>query len=358
MSNDANLIYIAPTVAAYGGANIAWQMPFPVLAAAGHDASGERAFAGTMPSATLSARGGANAALEAPMGLLTITATSVGLGTAALAMPAPTLASSATATGKGSAALTFGSIGVNTYSLVGYSGAVLSVTLTGGYTLAATGTTGNVGGAALTLPLYDLTASGSQPNMGDASLLMPSARLGAQAQAWLAMPSATLTAVGTAVVAVTYEAYAVNLNHTPRPGVDLVDEVTHYTNYAFDRIVRYKNSYYGMNSTGLYLLEGVTTDTWAVQTAETDFKSAQKKTVETAYFGGRMPPASTVSLIARENAANTYNYTTPRGAHAQNYRQAFGRGIKARYYALGLSGTDHFDLDSVTLNVTTLARKV
>ncbi len=116
-------------------------------------------------------------------------------------------------------------------------------------------------GAAITAPLFKLSASGTAQNYGGASLLAPSPRLGAQAQAWLIAPGATLTAAGTAVVTATYEAYALNLNHPPaQRGIPEIDELTRYTNFPFTHIVRYQNSYYGANSTGLYLLEGTTDD--------------------------------------------------------------------------------------------------
>lgn len=176
-------------------------------------------------------------------------------------------------------------------------------------------------------------------------------------------PSARLVAVGHAVVAVSYEAYSLNLKHQD---ADSPDELTHYTNYPFDRIVRYKNSYYGMNATGLYLLEG-TTDfaepaptlvPWAFKTAMTDFELPNLKTVNWAYFGGRMGPAATISIHYGDTGEQNYAYTTPRGASAQNYRQPFGRGIKSRYYAFEAEGAGVLSLDSILFDVAKMARKV
>jgi hypothetical protein len=362
---SATFAYTAtkPTLASATGAVIGLVAPAAFTTSAGHDSTGENSLTYTLPAPKLTALGGANASLKMPSGVLSIGATVTNFGAAALTAPSATVTAAATATASARAALTFGSVLGTTYDIVGFSGAVISVTVGGSPTVKASGTVGGTASATITLPLYNLSAAGSAQSHGGASLLMPAPFLSTSgALAWLMSPSAQLTAIGSATVAVTYEAYAVNLNHTPRPGVDPVDEVTHYTSYPFDRIVRYKNSYFGMNSTGLYLLEG-TTDVgadvaWAWKTGETDFKSPQKKTVEMAYFGGRLPPASVVSLIAREDAPVTYSYTTPRGAHAQNYRQPFGRGLKARYYSFGVAGSGELAIDSVTLNVTTLARKV
>ena len=346
------------SVTAYGGAFAILTAPAPTLYALGHDSTGENSFVYTAPSPVLSTFGGASINLTAPAPTLATTATGTNWGSAALTAPTSTLISTGTVSGTAQIGLAAPSP-----NLIGYGGAVCSITLTDSPTVLATGATGSTGGAQITAPLFELTASGTAQNYGSANLVAPAARLGAQAQVYLIAPGATLTAIGSAVVTATYEAYALNLNHTPRKGNEVVnDEMTRYTNFPFTHVVRYQNSYFGANSTGLYLLEGTTDDgapiEWEVKTAYTDFDSAQHKTLEMAYFGGRLGPEATISLFAGEQTTNPYEYTTPRGAAAQNYRQPFGRGQKARYYALGASGDDVVTIDSITLNVATLARKV
>lgn len=313
------------------------------------------------PPPTVSAYGGATAALAAPSFILTITGTVTNWGNAAITPPAATISATGTVSATAGAALL-----LPMSKLVGYFGAVSSITLDNGPTISATGTSGTIGGASIVAPLYDLTATGSVHGLSYANLIAPSARFGATAQAWVIAPGATLTAVGHAVVTATYEAYALNLNHTSRYSagqpVKPTDELTHYTNFPFTQIVRYQNSYFGANSTGLYLLEGTTDDgapiEWDVQTAITDFGTPQLKTVEMAFFGGRLGPAAEITLFVGETAADPYTYTTPRDTTAKNYRQAFGRGLKARYYALAVKGTDELVLDSVTLNIAKLARRI
>lgn len=238
-----------------------------------------------------------------------------------------------------------------------------SISISGGPILQASGKVGGVGYATITAPLFELTAGATKQNGGSAVLMAPSPRMATTGAAWVLAPGARLTAIGTAVVAISYEAYALNLKHA---NPDSVDELTHYTNYPFDRIVRYKNSYYGMNSTGLYLLEGTTdfaepTPTkvpWAFKTCMTDFKTPNLKTVNWAYFGGRMAPAATVSIHFGDTGEQSYAYATPRGASAQNYRQPFGRGIKSRYYALEAEGDGELSLDSLMFDIAKSARKV
>lgn len=349
---------LPPVLFIAGGASLAISPPLPALSSTGHSSMGEQAAAFSAPSPTLLAFGGTNAGLAAPSPTLTTAGTVTTSATAGPMAPSPTLVATGTVD-----AMAHADITTPSPNLVGYSGAVCSITLIGGHTVQATGTSGGIGGATITVPLFELSASGTAQNYGSADLIAPSARLGGQAQAYLIAPGATLTAVGTATVTAAYEAYVLNLNHTPRKGNEVVnDEMTRYTNFPFTHVVRYQNSYFGANSTGLYLLEGTTDDgapiEWEVKTAFTDFDSAQHKTLEMAYFGGRLGPEATISLFAGEQTTNPYEYTTPRGAAAQNYRQPFGRGQKARYYALGASGDDVVTIDSITLNVATLARKV
>lgn len=328
------------------------------LVAAGHNSAGEQSAELTMPMPTLDITTGANSAPTAPSPTLSTTGTVTILAIATLASPLPALVTAGTVSGTSNAALR-----APIATLVGYSGAVCSVTIDGSPALAASGVTGAIANAALKCPLFELTAGATAQNHGSANLLAPSPEMGRTAQAWLTAPGAQLTAIGHAVVTATYEAYATNLKHNPRPGVEPHDEVTHYTNFPFTHVVRYQNSYYGANSTGLYLLEGTTDDVtpipWNWKTATTDFKSPQNKTVASAYFGGRLGPAETVTLYAGDGSQeNVYNYTTPRDGLAQNHRQVFGKGVKKRYYSLGLSGTGKFELDNIELDVRLTSRKI
>jgi len=328
----------SPTLVSYTGAAAQLRTTTkPSLSA--HVTIGSVASASVKPAApTLSAHTGATVSLQPPTP--TLAAEVLGGGLADVALSVTTRA-----------------------KLVGYGGAVCSVTV-GSATLTATGTTGGVASVQATCPLFELTSEATAQNHGGASLVAPSPRLGVQAQAWLTAPSARLTAIGSAVVTATYEAYAVNLGHRPRvTNQELpIDEVTHYTNFPFTHVVRYKNSYYGANSTGLYLLEGTTDDgtaiPWAVKTAMDDFKTPVKKTVAAAYFGGRFGPASTVQLHAGEDTPNTYSFSTPRDALAQNHRQVFGKGVKERYFALGASGTGTVELDTIELETHNMTRRI
>jgi Concanavalin A-like lectin/glucanases superfamily len=361
---NVSIFPASPTLNGFGGSTAAFTAPAPTFFAAAHNSAGENDFTYTAPRATLSAFGGVTAKLKPPGPTLSITATVMNLGRATLVAPAATLDVTSTVSGIAYANLTFGLSGGGSYDLIGYGGAVCSVTLTGSPTVQATGTSGSIGGAQITAPLFELTALGTAQSYGGANLLAPSPELGRTIQAWLVAPGAQLTAIGTAVVVATYGAYTVNLKHMPRgPGQEAaVDEVTHYTNFPFTHVVRYRDSYYGANSTGLYLLEGTTDDAasipFAVKTGTTDFGSPEKKTVSSAHFSGRFGPASTIGIQSGEGTANSYSFSTPRDALAQNHRQVFGKGVKEKYHALSVSGTSVFELDSIELDTRKTTRRI
>ena len=414
----ANVLAPQFSLAAFGGATANLVSASPTLSASGHNSSGENDFAGVAPMASLVFAGGANARLTAPRPVLSVSARFTAVGKANLKAPAPLLAATGTVptlakaalsapmaslvflgggnggltapspalaitgtvTGWGSAALAAPSsqltasgttsavasaaLSAPMASVIGYSGAVCSITLTGKPTLQATGTSGGVGNATLTCPLFELTTSGTRQNVGQANLIAPSPRMGATAQAWLIAPGAVLTAIGTAVVTATYEAYSVNLKHAARAGSNeaLIDEVTRYTNFPFDRIVRYQNSYFGVAADGLYLLEGTTDDGAAiactVKTHISDFDAPEKKTVVSAHIGGRFGPTATVTLHVGETGQTAYSYTTPRGQLAQNYREKFGRGIKDRYFGLEVATTGALEIDQLELEINKLTRRI
>lgn len=342
---------------AFGGGSSAGTLRAPTL-------FGTRVFAElatAVPSVRGAGSGGGFAALTLPPTAGGASGTVTIMAVADIRLSAPTVDASGVVAGVAAAAGRLPRL-----NLAGYGGAVCSVAI-GGATLAASGVASAVGKATATLPLFDLDARGTARAYGSAEAELPALMPSPSGAGWAVLPGLQLTAIGSAVVAATYEAYAVNLNHTPRPGVEAVDEVTRYTNFPFRQVVRYRGSYYGVAADGLYLLEGTTdyapTPTpvaYAVRTCLTDFKSPQLKTAESAYFGGRLGAAATVTLYAGEDPAglNAYAFSTPRGASAQTHRQVFGRGLRARYFALGLAGSDELQLDSLDINYAISNRRI
>lgn len=346
----------------YGAANST--MALPMLRAYGTGRESHNDLNVSLPAFQVSAFAGANSGTSLPMLTAEATGTVTGIGKANVTLAALTI------TGSGVVAYTANAvIALPAVTALGYTGAVLSVTLQDGFVLQASGTTGGVGSLTATLPAFEVSAIGTAQTYGTADITLPAITVGTTGRLDITLPGFTLTAIGTATITATYEAYALNLNHAPRQQRGIqgendppVDELTRYTNFPFTHVVRYKNSYYGVAAGALYLLEGTTDDavpiSYAVQTAKTDFGMTELKTVVSAYMGGRLGAAETVSLVVGESSTQTLSYTTPRGAKAQNYRQRFGLGIRDRYYALRLEGQSTFALDTVDFEVNKLTRSI
>ena len=353
----------APTLVALGGATAArgLRFPRPTLVALGGATAAPNL---RLPRPTLVASGTVEnvGQFSGKIPALKLTATAIvgTVGNARLQLPEFTLQASAITGTVGNAALI-----APDWTLAAYAGAVLSVDVSRQLTptLKASAITGTVGKAVLTLPLMTLTASGTNSEGGRANLLIPAPTMVQGAVAYLIAPGFTLTAIGQATVALAYEAYAVNLQHASE---GQPDQATRYTRFAFDCIVRYQGSYFGMNAQGLFLLEGPTDYALptplpipaAVRTGITDFKSSEKKTLVSAYFAGRMGPDATVTLYAGETGEEAYAFATPRGEAIQNHRQKLGRGVKNRYFALGVATAGALELDGLELLVEKLTRRI
>jgi hypothetical protein len=357
VSNSVQLLLPAITseLPSFGSASIV--PPSPTLYAVGRSSAGDFSAHVAPPSPTMAAYAGANASITAPGPSLSITATVTGFGAASISAPSPVIAALGTVSTLGSADL-FPPIP----TIVGYSGAVIDITMQDGMQLHATGVTGAIGRASLTLPLFELAATGTMENYGGADLLAPMPALGGQGQAWIQPVMAYMEAIGTATVMATFEAYAVNLQHTADADGVTVDEVTRYTNFPFTHVVRYKNSYFGANSTGLYLLEG-TTDAgtaipYEIETHPDTFGHPGMKTAVSAYLSGRIDPELTAKIVAGQDAPQTYSYASPRGATAQTHRVKFGRGVKDRYLAVGLAGHGVLELDEIELEIDKHKRRI
>ena len=232
-------------------------------------------------------------------------------------------------------------------------------------TVRASGTMGSVGRIVATLPMITVDMSATALAHAALEVVLPMLVPSQSGRIVSVLPMMQTALSGRMVVAVTYEAYAVNLKHTPQPGVEPINEVTRYTNYPFNQIVRYQDKYYGVADTGLYELTGTTdyatTPTaipWAFKTAMTDDKVDEKKTVRALRFSGRVGPAATVTLFSGESGNEAHAYTTPRDATPQNHREKLGRGIKGRYYAVAVAGDGVLNLDGLEPEVDQLTRKL
>lgn len=347
------------TLKSYTGARATLTAPKGVLRSVAHDSTGERAFKGIAPMGQLVARTGATARMEAPMGTLVSSITVPISVRAELTGPAGSLVSSSTVGVLVQADLRLSRAG----TLVATTGAQTGMAAPVGV-LQAVATVGALARFAGSVPMGELSAMMTAGIVVRAELVAPMIRPAPRAAAQLVAPMGRLTAIASAVVEVTYEAYAVNL----RPGPKMPNQVTRYTNFPFNQILRFQGRYIGVADDGLYQLGGATDydpDTptgppWSWHTGMTDFNSSQHKNVREAMFAGRLGPRATAAVSVREATDRTYAATIVRGTSAQNHRIKMGRGLKARYWSFGLSDAagGECDVDRVEFDVAELGRKL
>lgn len=157
------------------------------------------------------------------------------------------------------------------------------------------------------------------------------------------------------------EAYSMNVR------TDIADagggnELTHYTDFPISQVVRFNGRHYGLSPLGLFCMEGDTDDgapiKWEVQTGVTDFGAREIKHVPSVYVGGRLGPGAAFTVHEGEKRDASYRYSTPRGQAAQNYRQHFGKGLRARYYSFTLTGESEFELDGLHFELAASKRRL
>lgn len=226
------------------------------------------------------------------------------------------------------------------------------------------GVTGGVGRINAALPMLTAEMNATLGVFGIIRAALPMLVPGPYGRIVSMLPMMQATLAGRTVVAVTYEAYAVNL----KPGPKMPNQVTRYTNYPFNQILRFQGRYIGVADDGLYLLGGDTDydattpvgPAWSWHTAITNFKSNQIKGTREAIVSGRLGPAVTASVSVGEKADDTYAAQVVRGSTAQNHRIKYGRGLDAVYWSFGLSDPAGgvCEVDSIEFDVTEQRRKV
>ncbi len=302
--------------------------------------------------------GGATAKLTAPAFAVNLTGTFPNIGRLTVSLPAL----------RTSGSVTIGEIGgiaarARALTAQGYGGANL-VGVLGTLDAAGSGRSGNVARAALVLPKLAVMANGTVNGVNRAEIILPALAAGPYGSGAATFGALAALGYGRLVVEIIYEAYAINLKprESRRPGTKPINEVTRYADVPFDGQFMYQGNCYGWGPGGLYLIGGETDDTvpipYVMRTHPDDFGSTEKKTMRSAYFGGRFGPDATITLISGKEGENAYPYTTPRGVVAQNHRQKFGRGIKDRYLALEIAGEGALELDNFDPEVDKLTRRI
>ncbi len=340
------------TLAAYGGARAALTAPMGTLEILTHTTPIGDGM--TAPMGVLAARGGARVpGLTAPMGTIAGTMSVPIIGRADLSAPMGTLSAAGTVSQFARA-----SIAAPMGELAARGGAVASLTGPMG-TLATAATVGIVARAALSAPMGELSASASEGIWARAVLVAPMFEPSRTARAALTAPMGRLLARAHTVVAVVYEAYAVNLQPS-----DSVHEVTRYEEWEFDRILRWRDQYYGVRADGVYPLGGdldlAEPIAWTIHTGTSNLGSRQEKACREGWLHGRVGTGLQATVTVGEGTPQTYDAIVQAGENAQATRAKYGRGLKGVYWSYGFSDPDGgpADIDALHFDAAELTRKV
>ncbi len=134
------------------------------------------------------------------------------------------------------------------------------------------------------------------------------------------------------------------------------NETTIYTPYEFDSILRIFNKYYGVKSTGLYLLEGVDDDgvniDVKIKTSMMDFGTALHKRVPYMYMDSD-----------NDTLITPFIDDVPSEQHQSGFagrRTKLGRGNSGRFWGFEVVNVEgnEFKLGSLEAYAQTLNRKV
>lgn len=345
-------------VSDFGAAADNLTLPMLTLDASMHQAEGENHVDVTLPMLTLEADMGGQINGTLPMPTLDAAMTGTAVITVDITLPMLTLDAGMTA----SEVVTF-DLRLPMLTLESYFGGEVQVDLPM-VTLGANITAGGLITFDLRLPMFTLDAQATRQNSGWIEATLPMLVPVASITADLTLPMLQLDAQITAVVAVTYEGYAVNLR--AEDGTVGGFQVSHYTGFPFLQILRFQGHYYGLAADGLYKLEGAddagAAIPWNWKTGFTDFGTSHFKQVNSVYVGGRRGVGSVFTSYHGESAggAVAQTHANVRLADAQTHRQKFGMGNKATYFALGeVDATGGaMDTESLDFEVNVLKRKV
>lgn len=210
------------------------------------------------------------------------------------------------------------------------------------------------------LPAFSVEASGIVGIVGFFDITLPGFESSPYGDMDITLPLFQVFAtgmVGDQVEAL--EAYSTNLRSDIEGGGN---EMTRFTEFPFLRVLYFNGDYYGLAADGLHRIEGERDGDapikWEVSTGTTDFGARELKHIPSCYVGGRFGPAAKFVVHEGERRDFSYCYMTPRGQTAQNYRQHFGKGLRARYFSFTLSGENEFELDGLHFEVAASKRRI
>ena len=192
-------------------------------------------------------------------------------------------------------------------------------------TLQATGVAGEAGTSDLTFPVFTITSTGRGSYAGTASIILPAFVLEATLETDLA------SSLTSGVVDITV--YTMNLSNFG---------VSTFTNYPFNSYCQFKGSYLGAKSDGIYLLSGtqdVATDIDVEMLKESIGQEVSNKKGIPVIYADLETDGQYDLTIKSEDQEQAYpGIPYHDGLRLQKIK--IGRGLKGRYFGVGLKNRD------------------
>lgn len=139
--------------------------------------------------------------------------------------------------------------------------------------------------------------------------------------------------------------------------------VTEYTSFPFNSFARYNGVYLAAGATGLYLLGGEDDDSvaisWNIVTGQSDDKKSEMKRIPEILMGLRYDGALKVRVWKDDDESYEYTLANFREGVLHQARVKPGRGLRSRYFKVGVSGTGPtLELDSLQLVTPAVTRRL
>jgi PKD repeat protein len=171
--------------------------------------------------------------------------------------------------------------------------------------------------------------------------------------AYLVLPMPRLDAYANIVSIESYRVFAINLKNLG---------ISEYTNYGFNSICKFDGQYYGMNSGGIYILEG-DTDAGSpieavIETGRDDFKMRNVKHLADAFITMRGDGEYILGFITEDGQLYEYPIATEM-LEAGTIKVDGGKGGCSQYWGIKFRNTNgaKFEIEALELNAEALRRR-
>jgi hypothetical protein len=136
--------------------------------------------------------------------------------------------------------------------------------------------------------------------------------------------------------------------------------VTAYPGYPANSFARYNGTYLAAGPTGLFLMQGADSDgvDWALATGAMDDDKPELKRLVNILMGLRYDNPVRVTVTKDADVSYEYMFDNFKPGLLHQARVPIGKGMKSRYYKVGLVGTGRFELDSMQVDMPRISRRV